>query len=533
MKFIARSLFILLLLYGVVFAIGNAYLIRSGASLTWAILFAAGFIAIQFLLGPWIISHILDIYWLDQGGSSIPDVNRQFVEKLCAERGLKVPRLGIIYSGTPNAFAFGHVPHNARVVITSGLLEVLTPDEVNAVLAHEIGHVEHWDFVVMTIASLAPLLLYQIYVVTERISNFRALAFTSYLAYLASQFVVLLLNRTREYFADNYSAEVTRAPDTLASALVKIAYGMVREHGEYSKVMEAGTKEEKGDARRAYRLGGALAIMGISHLRSGASLALGANPQEAAAVMRWDLVNPWAKFYELNSTHPLTALRVRELNRSAASMNQEVKYSLPLERDIHWGSFPLEFLLWAAPLVLTAALLAEFWLPGIWQFLGITLPSNAKPALLIAAGAAWLVRIMYRYRGEFQDAPIGLLLEDLNVSQMRPRAVRVRGVIRGRGEPGAFWSPELVVKDSTGMMFILYRPSIPFARFFFATGYVEGLIGQEVTVEGWYRRGLTPYVEMRKLTGPDGKVHRTYSRWIQMGLAGLAIVIGYLWFTGF
>jgi len=58
-------------------------------------------------------------------------------------------------------------------------------------------------------------------------------------------------------------------------------------------------------------------------VRSGSALALAqANPMEAAAVMKWDLVNPWARFYELSSTHPLTALRVRELNRQAETMHQ-------------------------------------------------------------------------------------------------------------------------------------------------------------------------------------------------------------------
>jgi hypothetical protein len=68
--------------------------------------------------------------------------------------------------------------------------------------------------------------------------------------------------------------------------------------------------------------------MGISNVRSGSAMALGkANPVEAAAVMKWDLVNPWARFYELSSTHPLTALRVHELNLDAAAMHQAVPAS--------------------------------------------------------------------------------------------------------------------------------------------------------------------------------------------------------------
>jgi len=446
------------------------------------------------------------------------------------ERGLKIPRIGIIHSGTPNAFSFGRVRRDARVVITSGLLSILTPEEANAVLAHEIGHIEHWDFAVMTIAALAPMMLYQLYVVTDKISNFRAIAYSAYLCYLVSQFIVLLLNRTREYFADHYAAEVTHAPDDLSSALVKIAYGMVRADGEYHKAMKEGAKEEKSMWARERRLGGTLALMGISNLHSGKSLALGANPADAAAVMRWDLVNPWARFYELNSTHPLTALRVRELNRESATMHQTSRYELPQNQSARWGTFPLDFDVWAAPALCIGVLLAIWWFPGAFAFLGITLPPKAQPFLLMVAGVTWITRVAYRYRGKFQDAAIGTLLEDVEVSQMRPRAVLLKGKILGRGEPGAFWSPDLVLRDASGIMFILYRQSIPFARFMFGTSEAESYIGQEVVVEGWFRRGLTPYVELSKLTGEYNNVHRTYSRWIQIAVALVAMAIGWYWF---
>jgi heat shock protein HtpX len=528
MKFITRSLFVLLLLYGLVFAIGDAYLLHSHAPV-WAVLaFPVLWVAFQYLIAPWVIQLILDIHW-DDAGVNLPVRNREFIEKLCAERGLKVPRIGIIESGTPNAFSFGRLRSDARVVVTSGLLKILTPEETNAVLAHEIGHIEHWDFAVMTLAALAPMLLYQFYVVTEKISNFRAIAYTAYLCYLVSQFIVLLLNRTREYFADHYAAEVTHAPDDLSSALVKIAYGMVRADGEYQKAMAEDDKEQKSRWGRERRLGGSLALMGISNLHSGKSLALGANLADAAAVMRWDLVNPWARFYELNSTHPLTALRVRELNRQGTAMQQGTRYMLPQDLRLHWGTFPLEVLVWAAPLLCIGALFTIWWFPGALTYLGIALPAKAVPSLLILAGFTWILRVAYRYRGKFQDASIGTLLEDVQVSQMRPRAVRLKGKILGRGEPGAFWSPDLVLRDATGIMFILYRQSIPFARFIFGTSEAESYVGHEVVLEGWFRRGLAPYVELSKLTGEFNSVHRTYSRWIQCIVALAAMVIGWIW----
>ena len=454
-----------------------------------------------------------------------------FSEQLCAQRGLRVPRVGIIYSGTPNAFSFGRVRRDACIVVTKGLLDVLTPEETNAVIAHELGHIEHYDFAVMAIASLVPLLLYQIYVFTRRVNNGRAVAYTAYLCYLLSQFVVLLLNRTREYYADHYSAEVTHDPGALSSALVKIAYGLVRAEGEYAKAAKLGSKAEKQYWGREHRLGGSVALLGISNVHSGAALALsGADPETSAAVMQWDLVNPWARVYELQSTHPLTALRVRSLNEEAAATGKVSEYRLPADQKIRWGgAFPMELFLWAAPWLFGFALLSSFWFGRTLADLGIVLSPNFNAKMLFALGLTWFFRIAHRYRGEFRDATVETLIKDLEVSQMQPRAVRLQGAIVGRGAPGAFWSPDLVLRDATGIIFLLYRQSIPFARFLFAITNAEAYIGQEVTVEGWFRRGAAPYVEMGKLTDSDGLTHRTYSRWIQYALALGATALGCLW----
>ncbi len=119
---------------------------------------------------------------------------------------------------------------------------------------------------------------------------------------------------------------------------------------------------------------------------------------------------------------------------------------------------------------------------------------------------------------------------------MRPRAVRVEGEVVGLGVPGVFWCPDLVLRDATGMLFILYRQSIPLARSSPPDGLVsplmsadELLIGQRVVIEGWFRRGLRPYIEMSSLTTEQGRTKRAWSRWVQYLLATAAIVGGYLW----
>ena len=530
MRYIFRSLVIILALYGLVFAVGDAYLSHAQAPPWLAVLFAVVFVGLQYAIGPAAIDWVMSIYWCDlpENARDFPQVNREFVDRLCASRGLPRPRLGIIRSGTPNAFSFGHAPSDARVVVTTGLLEILTPDEVNAVLAHELGHVEHWDFVIMTVAALVPLLLYQTYAFGRRVGHFRLVGEGAYVAYLISQFVVLLLNRTREYYADAYSRHVTGHPDQLASALVKIGIGLVQSDGSYRASPAA------AERRRDHRLAGAMALMGISNINSGRALILsGGDAAAAARVMRWDVTNPWARLYELNSTHPLTAFRVRALGTDdvAATMPHNFASAAMAPARISWPAFLLEVSLWAVPFLAAFVFVFGDFSQRALATLGIVVPGWAAPALLVFIGTTWIARISYRYRGGFQPAEIGSLLDDVSVSEMRPRAVRLEGEIVGRGVPGAFWSSDLVLRDRTGILFVLYRQSIPFARVLFALASANDFIGRPVVIDGWFRRGLKPYVEMAAITPSGSDTTRTYARWVQYACALLTVGIGLYWLS--
>ena len=553
MGFVTRSLLVLSCLYGLVFVLGDMALLHNEAPWEWGVLFVIGLIGIQYFVSPWIIEWIYSIGWYEE---DIPAAQRAFVRQLCEQRGMPVPRMGIIESGTPNAFAFGRVRSDARIVVTRGLLDLLTPEEVNAVLAHELGHVAHYDFAVMALAATAPLLLYQIYAWTSRINNQgRIVSYGAYLAYWIGQFLVLLLNRTREYGADHFSAEVTGEPDALSSALVKIGYGMVRERSEQKRLVLQGTKDEKKDARKRLQAGQALGLMGIASATGADSLALASNdPAAAARVMQWDLVNPWSRVYELSSTHPLTAFRLRALNREAVKMGRNPEYPLPEKTRVRWVGFPVEFLFWLAPLVCGFLLISKIWIGRPLTRMGFAIPENTVPWLLLVLGITWAARIAFRYHGSFQRKNVGELLEDLGVSQMRPRAVELEGEVIGNGVPGAFWSPDLVLQDETGLMFLYYRSSIPFGRLFFAVSNADRYIGERVKIRGWYRRGIKPYVELARIEATVNKaapgrgmtslftqdgtaapleyeqlVSRSYSRWIQLAAAAVCAAVGILW----
>ena len=553
MGFASRSLLLLCFLYGLVFVVGDAALLHWQAPIWIGIGFVICVVGLQYLLSPWLIELFYSIDWDE---TAVPNSVRIFVDGVCREQGLPRLRIGIVESGTPNAFAFGRVRSDARIVVTRGLLDLLSEEEVNAVLAHEIGHVAHYDFAVMATASIAPLLLWQIYVWTNRVNNLRLVSYAAYVAYWVGQFILLMLNRTREFGADQYSAQISRAPNALSSALVKISYGMVRERSEATRRLRLADASVKKEAKKELQFGHSLSLMGIMSASSNAgALALSAiDPEDAARVMRWDLVNPWARVYELSSTHPLTAMRLRALNEEARAQGLSPAYPLPQDARLRWQGFPVEFLVWAAPMVLGFLLFTWGWVGRDLRRLGLHLPPTTLPWILILLGISWAVRIGYRYRGRFAACRVRELIEDLSVSQMQPRAVEVEGEVIGNGVPGAFWSPDLVLRDETGLMFLLYRSSVPLGRLFFALRSADRLIGEKVKVRGWYRRGLRPYVEMSRVEALVPKalasnvaltifgkqnmdapmeyetiVERSYSRWIQLVGSALCTAIGLIW----
>ncbi|MGI8420788.1 MAG: zinc metalloprotease HtpX [Gaiellaceae bacterium] len=166
------------------------------------------------------------------------------VERLCALADLPKPKIAIIDSDVPNAFATGRSPKHAAVAVTNGLWRRLEPQEIEAVLAHELSHVANRDVLIMTIASffamLAALLtrfglyggLFSGGGGRDRDNNgppiWLIILLVSVVTYALSYVLIRMISRYREYAADRGSALLTGAPEHLMSALQKIASDIVR-----------------------------------------------------------------------------------------------------------------------------------------------------------------------------------------------------------------------------------------------------------------------------------------------------------------
>ena len=157
------------------------------------------------------------------------------VERLCAMADLPKPKVAVIESDVPNAFATGRNPKHAAVAVTTGLWGRLEPHEVEGVIAHELSHIANRDVLIMTLASffamLAGLLTrYALFFGGGRDRNgppvWLIVFLVSVVTYIVSFVLIRTISRYREYAADRGAALITGAPENLMSALQKIASGI-------------------------------------------------------------------------------------------------------------------------------------------------------------------------------------------------------------------------------------------------------------------------------------------------------------------
>ncbi|MEM4368159.1 MAG: M48 family metalloprotease [Candidatus Anstonellales archaeon] len=198
-------------------------------SLFGIILVYAIILAIEFFLSPYVVR------WVTGCKPADPVIHAeliQMVEDIAKRANLpKTPTVYIVEDPSPNAFAFGTFQSNSSVAFHTGILSLLTMDELETVIAHEIGHIKNRDTMIMTIASLIPIILYYaVYYLLVGRDRERSIITVilgmigAFIARLIGQLIVLYLSRLREFDADAFAKRVTNKPAALASALAKISY---------------------------------------------------------------------------------------------------------------------------------------------------------------------------------------------------------------------------------------------------------------------------------------------------------------------
>jgi heat shock protein HtpX len=243
------------------------------SGLTLRIIFTSGMLGLLYVVFAFVLLQLLNVglvaalvivigiaavqYWtsdklaLAAAGAKVvsreeaPELHA-IVERLCALADLPKPRIAIVDTDMPNAFATGRSPKHAAVAVTTGLMRRLPPQEIEAVLAHELSHIANRDVLIMTVASFFAMLAgiltrFGLYAGmfgggyggdrrgdNNQVPVWLIVFLVSVLTYAISYVLIRTISRYREYAADRGSAVMTGAPENLMSALQRIASDVVR-----------------------------------------------------------------------------------------------------------------------------------------------------------------------------------------------------------------------------------------------------------------------------------------------------------------
>jgi heat shock protein HtpX len=228
------TLFLLGLLYVVLVGV----LFASGAS---GVLIAG--IACALLFGQFFVSDKLGLAAMgakEVTPEQAPGLHAM-IERLCIQADLPKPKVAVADTTMPNAFAIGRSQKSATVCATTGLMNLLEPHELEAVMAHELTHVKNRDVMIMTVASFFAALASMIVQFgfffgggggygdsDDDNPSFAIVLLVSFVVYILSFFLMLALSRYREFSADRGAALITGRPSALSSALIKISSGIER-----------------------------------------------------------------------------------------------------------------------------------------------------------------------------------------------------------------------------------------------------------------------------------------------------------------
>ena len=499
--------------------------------------FLLDYVNVQFLIGftiainivMWLISPIINdwmfkifykikFYKQEEFRSLYPEL-ADFIHKTCLNNNIKFPKIGIIDDDNPTAFTYGSLPSNARIVFSKGIFTYLNQNEVEAIAAHEIGHIVHYDFIVMTVASTMVQILYELYFIFYKKNNsggrkdndiFSIIGIISYVFYVIAGYILLFLSRSREYYADEFSANTTRRPNDLSSALIKIAYGMV-------------AKKSDGSTNRLMESTRSLGAMD-PHLSKGVGVVSeisGNNSHQIGQVMAFDFVSPWAIILELSSTHPLTGKRIRRMDVMAQKMGQEKLYDIKkvindmvIDRSRLYSGFYKGVVI--------------YYLPYIMVFLGLLLNYFLyNPVyIFVFLGLGMIGKALYRFpNSSAKEVSLLDLMMDIYASPVRGKKVAVKGKVIGKGQAGAYFSEDLMFEDNTGIIYLDYSSKIGFiGNLFFALRKIKRIMGKNVSADGWFFRGNSQMISLKNLR-TDSLEIKSYPKLWSI-LSGIVLAVG-------
>ncbi|MBD2446840.1 M48 family metalloprotease [Nostoc sp. FACHB-152] len=466
-------------------------------------------------LSPWLLDWLLARYYGQEPLSkdSLHNYSREtgrVLHRYCQQKRWQLPQLRILPISAPIALTYGNLPRNARIVVSEGLLHQLADDEIATIYATQLGHIAFGDYLVMSLVLLITLPIHRLY---QQISDwgngippgflrwpFNILASLSYGIWCLFTGPALWFSRLRLNYSDRLAAEITGNPNALIRALLKIAIGIAF---DVQKAQKTNSELESLNL-----------LMPVGYKQSlSLGSVVGHIPFECA--LMWDHLNPYARWFTINNSHPLIGDRAQILCQIARHWHVETELHLARQQSIKttrqsflrqiapFVGVPLGFIL-AALIWLSwqTAFSLKFlnlkWIYEDWNFVSGCLLIGFSIGLVIRMNAFF--PDIKTANGQADDSLSNLMANPSSLPIDSP-SVKLVGKLLGRPGTANSLSQDLILQSSTGLVKLHHVPWLCLGQ----KVNPQDLIGRQITVTGWFRRGATPWIDIHTLQTQGGK----------------------------
>jgi Zn-dependent protease with chaperone function len=461
---------------------------------------------------PWLLDQILINFYghrkLER--DSLNRYSKEAVRVLqgcCQQRGWELPKLGVLPLAAPLALTYGNLPRTARIVVSQGLLEQLADDEIATIYGSQLGHIVHWDFVVMSLLLLVTIPIYKAYQyfsqwgdrTTARIWRpiMGIMASLTYGVWCLLSGTSIWLSQLRLYYSDRFAVEITGNPNGLVRALLKIAIGIADDI----------QKQE----HTSWQLESLNILAPVSHQQS---ICLGSIAPHTTfeSFFMWDYLNPYRWWFVINNTHPLFGDRLQRLVSIARRWHLETQLNLESQQPLRVK--PQSFLFQIAPFLgipIGAVFAVLIWL--IWQtayalkFLNLKWIYDDWSFVTGCVLIGFSIGTLFRINSFFPDIKLTTaqtddrlpnLLSNPAVLPSDSIAVRFVGKLLGRRGVSNCSSQDFILQSNTALVKLHHIWWIG------QQVNLQDLIGRQITVTGWLRRGATPWIDIQTLQTQSG-----------------------------
>ncbi|WP_204137214.1 M48 family metalloprotease [Halomicronema sp. CCY15110] len=472
-----------------------------------------------FFVSPWLLDWLLRT----TAGLKILSIQKlqkthpegcKLLRRISQKQGWFMPLLQELPTSAPLIFSYGWLPRHTRIVVSRGLLKQLTDDEVATLIGYEMSHVMSRTLPFMSLVAVLLQLCHQGYWQVAQWGNrhrnrfFRisaaAIAAICYGVYWLFRKVNVLASRSRVLLSDRQTVVWTGNPNALMRALVKLDVGIAAAIGQ------TGYTPPLVESTDLLTPVGYEAAIGLGSLFPDSSF---------LAAIAWDIHNPYRQWLSINSSHPGLGARLRRLTSYA--QRWQLLPALPLPTlpptqkskaprfGTQWGAFLTQISPYLGPLLGVSAAMLLWFLGGVFEPLGLRRVgwlygdrSVLWGSLLLGLGMG----IMLRINAYFPDITAGNRLTNPSLPSLYQdplqlptvsQPVRLSGQLLGRPGIANWLGQDLILATPTALLKLhFFSPLGPVGNLLMHPRHPSNWVGQQVEVQGWYRRGAIAWMDV-------------------------------------